>query len=64
MLSRFRKAQRILGWMNGATLYANFQNQLEDTLEWDVVSNPFAQSVVGFGEAVDAHLLLLFPADA
>jgi len=64
MLSRFRKAQRILSWTNGATLFANFQNQLEDTSEWDVVSNPFAQSVAGFGEAVDAHLLLLFPEDA
>jgi len=64
MLSRFRKAQRILNWTNGATLYANFQNQLEDTSEWDAVSHPFAQSVVGFGEAIDAHLLLLFPADA
>jgi len=57
LLSRFRKTQRILGWTNGATLYANCQNQLEDTSEWDVASNPFAQSIVGFGEAVDAHLL-------
>ena len=64
MLSRFRKAQAILGWTNGPTLYANFQNQLEDTSEWDTVSHPFAQSVAGFGEAIDAHLLLLFPADA
>jgi len=64
MLSRFRKAQRILSWTNGATIYANFQNQMEDTSEWDAVSHPFAQSVQGFGEAVDAHLLLLFPADA
>jgi len=31
MLRRFRKAQRILSWTNGATLYGNFQNQLEDT---------------------------------
>ena len=64
MLSRFRKAESTLRWTNGATLYANFQNQLEDTSEWDVVSHPFAQSVTGFGEGVDAHLLLLFPADA
>jgi len=60
-LSRFRKAESILRWTNGTTLYANFQNQLEDTSEWDVVSHPFAQSAAGFGEAVDAHLLLLFP---
>jgi len=64
MLSRFRKAQRVLSWTNGATLYANFQNQMEDTSEWDAVSHPFAQSVQGFGEAINAHLLLLFPADA
>jgi len=64
MLSRFRKAESILRWTNCATLYANFQNQLEDTSEWGVVSRPFAQSVAGFGEAVDAHLLLLFPANA
>jgi len=43
---------------------ANFQNQLEDASEWDPVSHPFAQSVAGFGEAVDAHLLLLFPVHA
>jgi len=64
MLSRFRKAESILRWANGATLCADFQNQLEDTSEWDAVSHPFAQSVAGFGEAVDANSLLFFPANA
>ena len=43
VLSRFRKTQGTLSWTNGATLYSNFENQLEDTSEWDTVSQPFAQ---------------------
>ena len=37
---------------------------MEDTSEWDTVSNPFAESVAGFNQAMAAYLVLLFPTDA
>ena len=64
MLLGFRKAEATLAWTNGATLYANFQNQMEDTSEWDTVSQPFPNSVNGFNDAITAYLVIRFPADA
>ena len=64
VLLKFRKAETTLSWTNGATLYANWSNQLEDTSEWDTISNPFPQSVAGFNDAMEAYLVLLFPSDA
>ena len=64
VLTKFRKGETILSWTNGQTLYANWSNQLEDTSEWDTISGPFPQSVAGFNDAMEAYLVLLFPADA
>ena len=64
VLTRFRKAETTLNWTNGATLYANFENQMEDVSEWDTISNPFPRSVAGFNDAMEAYLTLKFPADA
>ena len=56
VLTKFRKAEAILSWTTGQPLSANWSNQLEDTSEWDTISNPFPQSVAGFNDAMEAYL--------
>ena len=64
VVTKWKAARTILGWTNGEKCYANFSKQLESTLEWDVIKDPFPISVAGCLEAINAFVQSKFPADA